>query len=364
MKRQIYYYLTLFLMAFSFFSDSFADVVQTDSTISIAAVGDVMMGASFPVDSSKTPPDATRFLPSRDGRDLFKEVTPALKSADITFCNLEGPLLDGGRPRKSCRNPESCYLFRTPTHYVNNLVAAGFDMASLANNHSRDFIEGLASTMTVLDRVGIAHSGKWGDLAKIEVKGRKVVMIAFAPYDGLYNLLEVKEAVKIIQELAQENDLIIVSLHGGAEGGRCTHVPDSMEVFFGEERGHLKQFARQVIDAGADLVIGHGPHVPRGLEFYKNRLIAYSLGNFCTYERFNLKGANGLTFILKVQLQADGAFDSGQVIACKQLEPGIPVLDPQNAVIPLLQKLSNADFGKTAAVIDLQGNIQQKREIH
>jgi len=363
MQRPFFYYMTLFLMSFSFFSHSIADVVPTDSTISIAAVGDVMMGASFPVDSSKTPPDATRFLPPRDGRDLFREVTPMLKSADIVFCNLEGPLLDGGRPRKTCRNPESCYLFRTPTHYVNNLVAAGFNMASLANNHSRDFIEGLASTMKVLDRAGITHSGQWGDLAKMTVKGRKVAMIAFAPYDGLYNLLEVKEALKIIQELAQENDLIIVSVHGGAEGGRCTHVPDSMEVFFGEERGHLKQFARQVIDAGADLVIGHGPHVPRGLEFYKDRLIAYSLGNFCTYERFNLKGANGLTLILKVELKADGSFASGQAIPCKQLDPGIPVPDLQKAVIPLLQRLSQADFGKSAAAIDADGNIQQKREI-
>lgn len=356
----------IFCLLFTIFVSlfSFLPIFATpgDSTITIAAVGDVMMGTSFPVDSTQTPPDTTRFLPPNDGKNLFKSVTLTLKSADIVFCNLEGPLLDGGTPRKNCKNPDYCYLFRTPTHYAQNLVTAGFNMVSLANNHSRDFKEGLSSTMALLDSNGISHSGKWGDLAAIEVKGQKVVMIAFAPYEGLYNLLNHEYAARKITRLERKYDIVIVSFHGGAEGSRYMHVPDSMEIYYGEERGHLRKFARDVIDAGADLVLGHGPHVPRGLEFYKNRLIAYSLGNFCTYERFNLQGANGLTFILKVELNKDGTFSSGQIVAGKQLDPGIPVPDPKKRVIWLLKKLSKEDFETTAATIDWQGRIKQKRE--
>lgn len=332
---------------------------QADSLITIAAVGDVMMGTSFPPDSSCTPPDTTRYLPPDGGKYLFNAVKNELKSADITFCNLEGGLLDGGIPRKECSNPQHCYLFRTPTAYVNNLVAAGFNLVSLANNHSRDFFGGIDTTMSVLDRVGIAHSGKLGDIAVMKKRDLTVAMIAFAPYDGLYDLLDPQFAAWRIAKLNRQYDIVIVSFHGGGEGSKHIHVPDSMEVYFGEERGHLRQFTHQMIEAGADLLLGHGPHVPRGIEIYQNRLIAYSLGNFCTYERFNLKGYNGLTFILKVSLNRRGEFQGGQVIPCKQIDPGIPLPDPEKKVIQLLRWLSKKDFPQTAAQIDPQGHISR-----
>ncbi len=324
--------------------------VQPDSNLTIMAVGDVMMGTAYP--------DNGIYLPPHHGKQLFAAVADTLKSADLTFCNLEGPLVDGGTPAKECKNPANCYIFRTPTRYIQNLVAAGFDLASVANNHARDFgMAGFQSTARVLDSVGIAHSGKIGDVASLKVKNKKIAMIAFAPYDGLNDLLNLTRAEGRIRLLKQEFDLVIVSFHGGAEGGRYLHVPDSMEVYFGEKRGYLRQFAHRVIDAGADLVLGHGPHVPRALEIYKKRLIAYSLGNFCTYGKFNLKGSNGLTYILAVNLKSDGQFQSGQIIPGLQIEPGIPKIDPTGQVIQLIKRLSNADFPKTAPIIDDSGKI-------
>lgn len=336
---------------------------STDSLITIAAVGDVMMGTSFPIDSSCTPPDTTKYLPPDDGKHLFTPIIDDLKAADVVFCNLEGALLDGGTPRKKCENPKYCYLFRTPTCYVQNLVAAGFNMASLANNHARDFHESMASTIQVLDRVGITHSGLPGDIARLTVKNHKIGMIAFAPYEGLYDFLETETAEKIVAKLAKKFDILLVSFHGGAEGAQYIHVPDSMEIYYGEERGHLRDYTHRMIDAGADLVLGHGPHVPRGLELYKNRLIAYSLGNFCTFERFSLKGPNGLAFILKADLKPSGEFVRGKIIACKQVDPGGPQPDSTQAVIRLLARLSKEDFPMSDAIIDSEGNISIKKRV-
>ena len=91
-------------------------------------------------------------------------------------------------------------------------------------------------------------------------------------------------------------------MQGGAEGSDKTHVTSGHEIFLGEDRGDLITFSHAVIDAGADVVFGHGPHVMRGMEFYKGRLIAYSLGNFCGYRVLGTAGFLGVGGVLKVTL--------------------------------------------------------------
>ena len=100
-----------------------------------------------------------------------------------------------------------------------------------------------------------------------------------------------------------------------------------------------------MIDAGADIVFGHGPHVPRGMEVYKDRLIAYSLGNFCTYKKFGLSGILGIAPILKVYVNDKGEYQKCEIISIKQIKGGIPVIDPSKAAEKLINNLSNDDFG-------------------
>jgi poly-gamma-glutamate capsule biosynthesis protein CapA/YwtB (metallophosphatase superfamily) len=152
-------------------------------------------------------------------------------------------------------------------------------------------------------------------------------------------------------------DLVVVSFHGGAEGTNAQHVPNNTEIFFGEARGNLRLFARTVIDAGADLVLGHGPHVMRGMEIYQGRLISYSLGNFATYGWFQLAGETALSEILEVKLAADGKFIGGKIHPVKQEGRGGPLLDPSKAAIPLLRNLSNADFAGSAPKIADDGTV-------
>ena len=316
----------------------------------ITAVGDVMLGTTFPDEST---------LPPNDGAGLLAEVTPFLKRGDIVYGNLEGPIVDGGESAK-CRGKKigTCFAFRVPTRYGKYLKDAGFTAMGLANNHAMDFgLEGRASSRQVLDAMQIAHTGEVGDIARLTVKGRKVTIIAFATYPGAYNFLDQDESLQTIRSLKAESDLVIVGFHGGAEGATHQHVLEGDETFLGEDRGDLRKFTHAAIDAGADLVLGSGPHVVRAMEIYQGKLIAYSLGNFATYGPFNLNAENGLSLVLEVHLAADGSFLRGKAYPVKQEKPGGPKLDAEMKILPVLRALSNTDFPQTAVVVGPQGEL-------
>jgi poly-gamma-glutamate capsule biosynthesis protein CapA/YwtB (metallophosphatase superfamily) len=197
------------------------------------------------------------------------------------------------------------------------LKDAGFDVLSLANNHAGDFGDnGRSSTRKVLDELGIKHAGSDKEkfsTAIVESKGKKVAFIGFAHNNISLNVNDLEAARNAVQAAVKKADIVVVSFHGGAEGTGNIHVPNQTEIFFGEARGNLRQFVRTVIDAGADLVLGHGPHVLRGMEIYKDRLAVYSLGNFATYGWFQLAGATAETLVLEVEMAADGKFIKGKI---------------------------------------------------
>lgn len=141
----------------------------------------------------------------------------------------------------------------------------------------------------VLTENGIHYSGPAGRVAYMKVDSRKIAIIAFAPYPQFFNLQDIPAARKTIRKLDEENDIVIVSKHIGSEGAGALRTRDVMEYLYDEPRGNPVAFAHAAVDAGADLIIGHGPHVPRAIELYNGRLIAYSLGN-CTNGYFNIKG--------------------------------------------------------------------------
>jgi hypothetical protein len=318
--------------------------------IVVTAVGDVMLGTTFPDEST---------LPPNDGADLLTEVTPFLKRGDVVYGNLEGPIVDGGDSAK-CHGKKigTCFAFRVPTRYGKYLKDAGFTVMGLANNHAMDFgLEGRASSRQVLDAMQIAHTGEVGDIARLTVKGRKITVIAFATYQGAFNFLDLDTSLETIRAAKAESNLVIVGFHGGAEGATHQHVLEGDETFLGEDRGDLRRFTHAAIDAGADLLLGSGPHVVRAMEIYKGKLIAYSLGNFATYGPFNLNAENGLTMVLEVRLATDGTFLRGQAYAVKQEKPGGPKLDPDKKILPVLRALSNADFPQTAIVVGPQGEL-------
>ena len=319
-------------------------------TLSIIGVGDIMMGTNYP---------ESWYLPPNRGADLFSEVDTILQNADITFGNLEGVILNKGGDAKYCKDPKVCYIFRSPEYLAHNLINAGFDVMSTANNHAGDFGNpGRKNTMKVLDSLGINHAGLLTNpYTTFEKDGMRYGFAAFAPNTGTVSINDIANAQKIVAHLDSISDVVIVSFHGGAEGSKYQHVTRKNEYFYGENRGNVYLFAHQVIDAGADIVFGHGPHVTRAVEVYKNKFISYSLGNFCTYARFNLRGDNGLAPIIKVFTDSRGDFIKAEVTPIIQLAPGGPSIDPQKRVITRLQQLTEKDFPEVKIKIDDSGII-------
>jgi poly-gamma-glutamate capsule biosynthesis protein CapA/YwtB (metallophosphatase superfamily) len=330
------------------------DTLLTQRRIVITGVGDIMLGSSFP---------SAGFLPPHDNAFLLlASVADTLASSDITFGNLEGSFLNRGDAAKKCKDTTVCYLFRMPEKYVSALTASGFDILSLANNHFGDFgIPARKRTREILDSVGIFYAGliehPWSIFRKDSLL---YGFCAFAPNAGTVNINDIARAGAIVRMLSDTCDIVIVSFHGGAEGSGYQHVPKNVEMFHSEFRGDVYDFAHTMIDNGADVVFGHGPHVTRAIEVYKNRFISYSLGNFCTYGRFNLAGPNGLAPIIKINVDTKGRFLSGRIIPVFQPWPGGVKIDSNRRVINKIRELTNEDFPGTPVTISDNGEITYK----
>jgi len=182
-------------------------------------------------------------------------------------------------------------------------------------------------------------------------------VLAYAVTKNSNMLLDYELAFTTVAEFAETHDIVVVSFHGGAEGADVTHLPFANEEYFDEPRGDVVWFARGVIDAGADLVIGHGPHVVRGMERYKDRLIAYSLGNFATYYGISVAGIKGIAPILTTTLDGDGKFIEGEIVSTIQLRPAGPSIDPKARALNLMRGLSIEDFGEPGLTFLPDGRV-------
>ncbi len=324
--------------------------IQHDS-LCIAAVGDIMLGTSYP-DSTTLPPDSAV--------NSFRAVKPHLKGADVVFGNLEGSLLDSGNAAHYKLHQRSkAFLFRMPTKYATVLKDAGFNVLSLANNHIGDFdVKGRKSTTKTLDSLGINYAGLLVQPSTVfESNGIKYGFCSFAPNANTVSIFDLKGAAKIIGELKQRCDVVIVSFHGGGEGVGYEHVPCMMESYISEKRGDVHAFAHNAIDAGADVIFGNGPHVNRAMEIYNNRLIAYSLGNFCTYRSVSVAGICGLAPLLKVYVNKQGEFLKGSIVSFRQAHDKGLVRDTLNKAAVKIKALTQSDFEGGGLRISDNGEI-------
>jgi capsule synthesis protein PGA_cap len=343
------------------------------ASVRLAMVGDINLGTA-------TLPDG---IPPDSGRGLLDAARPAL-SGDLVVGNFEGVLADTGTSdkcerlraaeppvrRKRARRPvvdtaavrPGCYAFRTPTALAPRLVEAGFTHLNLANNHANDYgPAGRESTDRLLDSLGLRLYGPLGRIAIDTVRrGDSVAtvgLIGFATYPFAYDLLDIPRSVAVVDSVRRLVDLLVVTFHGGAEGTRALHVPWVAESLGQEPRGELRQWAHAVVDAGADAVVGHGPHVLRGIELYRGRPIAYSLGNFLTYRGFNLSGPLGVTGVLQLELAPGEGLRRGRMVPMLQRPGEGPAPDPGGGALDLIRQLSAEDFPGTAARVTEDGAI-------
>lgn len=305
--------------------------------VSVAAVGDVAMGIT-----PELPPSPQTYLDPIAGELV----------GDVVFGNLEGTLTDVSEDVKCAgAEPGTCYAFRAPPEYAGYLSEAGFNAMSLANNHSYDFGEaGQQETIRALEGAGIKPVGVPGRIPVAEAGPTTVAFLGFASYDYTNSLTDLESARALIRQARKRSDVVVVAIHAGAEGSDATHVSGETEIYLGEDRGNSEAFAHMAVEAGADLVLGSGPHVLRGMEIYRDRLIAYSLGNFSGFHNFGLEGILGVTVVLHVTLGPDGAFRSGRIASARMVEAGQPVPDPEEAGADLIAQLSAEDFPPSRAI--------------
>lgn len=304
--------------------------------IMISAVGDVMMGTSYP-DQGMLPPD--------NGFGLFEPAKQWIQAADVRFANLEGTLFDG-EPQTDGKKPgPNRYLFKTPTMMGQRLIDAGFNVISLANNHIKDFGQaGVESTKSALATLGLQYSSKAGEVALLSAKGNKIALIATDFYVGKRSVVNPIAVYEEIRVLKKEGYIVLVSSHVGGEGSSRVSLEGS-EMYLGENRGDSVKFARSAIDAGADSVIMHGPHVPRAIELYNKKLIIYSLGNFLTGKGINTTGVAGQAPLIRYQINRDGEFIGGQIVSFIQKKsPHRIEVDQKSGALTTIYNMTKEQF--------------------
>jgi Bacterial capsule synthesis protein PGA_cap len=328
----------------------------------IVGVGDTMIGSDHPVEYLDP-----RVTENADPESIIgAELTGLFKSADVAFANFEGTIHSSTDGMKPCSNPKTCYVFRSPPFHAAFLKRAGFTIISNANNHSRDFGEAnRAVSYRNLTAAGFAVSGADTPDTRFGVQtlrdGKKAVLVAFGHNPGLMQVGDLTRVRSLVKEATTKGDIVIVSCHIGAEGKAASRVTRSTEMFLNEDRGNPFAFARTAVDAGADAVFCHGPHIPRAVEVYKDRFIAYSLGNFWTYGSFNLTGESGYAPIADIRVGVNGALLSARIVSARQTKPGSPKFDPTGAAANQIAMLTARDFPETGTSVSADGIVSWPR---
>ena len=321
-----------------------------DGVVTIAMNGDIMTGSILP----------SRDMPPNDGKDIFIDCDSIIRSADVACGNLEGVLADSGKTRK--RPGRLSFSFMMPTKSVNLLTAAGYDFMGIANNHINDFYPVcIQSTIKTLTDNGIGVAGTKDCETSIKViNGVKYGFCAFGHESYTLRTQDTVTVKRIIRKLRSECDIVIVCFHGGSEGLDQRHLPNGTEYFYGADRGNLRQFAHLCIDNGADIVYGHGPHVPRAMELYKGHLIAYSLGNFATPRGMKLHFQTAYAPLLVARLDGNGKFVDGKIHPFIQYRDKGPRHDLEGKVVSEIRSLTNDDIKDNKLNIADDGTITVK----
>ena len=320
-----------------------ASVTPSAHAVTIAWGGDVTLGSSYG-------------KPPARGWPQLAPVAPVLRSADLAAVNYEGTFAPGGASKCGGSDGGNCFAFQAPPANAGTLARAGVDIVNLANNHAFDFgPAGYRGTRAALDRAGVRATGAPGQIRLLRAGGVRVGFVGFSSYPWSAPLNDLRGVTRLVRAAGRMADVVVAFFHGGAEGSDKLHVPYGREYAFGEDRGHLRQFARRAVDAGADVVLGSGPHVLRGMQLYRGRLIAYSLGNLTGWKNFSTAGTLSYSAVLTVELSPKGRLTGGHVTSLRLNGIGVPRLDRTNGAARLMRRLSRSDFGERGVSFTRRG---------
>jgi hypothetical protein len=258
--------------------------------------------------------------------DFVKEKT---QTPDIMIGNFEATFALPDRLSKCSYIQSRCHAFRGDPNFAVSLADAGFNVISLVNNHALDFgPEGLTDTEDVLTRAGIDFISLNKPTLSLEKNGYKVGILGVSSTPPTRYILDYDYITRETEKLKENHDIVILIFHGGSEGSTKTAVTGEYEFLGTENRGNVEKVAHTAIDAGADIVLGSGPHVLRKMEYYKDGVIVYSAGNFVGgNEKLLTKGALGISGIFNIFVHDKGPRLRHSIDSILLTKEGVPYLD-------------------------------------
>jgi hypothetical protein len=334
--------------------------------VRVCAGGDVAMGTNLDTRWAQGRTDGgvpVRAVP--DPAQISSPLAGLFDGAALALVNVEGAIGAGAAPQKCARNSSLCYAIRQPPGTELALRAIAHPPAqvvgNVANNHAHDAgAAGFAETNRRLGAAGVAVTGA-DTLATpvIIAEGDTIGVLGFSPWSAA-TPLDLAAVRRHVSRAAAQYHRVIVTMHIGAEGPAARHTRAVEERFAGERRGNSIAFARAASESGASLVVGHGPHVLRGIEWVGRTLVAHSLGNLLTYGPFNLKEYNGRAAVLCATLGPDGSVSEAVIRSTRQRPPGLVSADPDGLGLRDLIELTAADFPRSGAVIGADGSVGRR----
>ena len=342
-----------------------SDVQEDSGSVRVCAGGDVTLGTNldtlWATRATKRLRKPVALYPPPDS--LLRPLTPLLEDADVVLLNIEGAIGSGKTKSKCGPKSTMCFAFRMPptaAPALRRVAPRAAVVGNVANNHAGDAgILGAIQTRVLLKRADVYVTGADSEPTLVPtVRGDTVAILGFGT-SGFPDARDLESVRRFVSRAAERFRRVIVTMHIGTEGAGAQRTSDTTEYLMDANRGNPVAFARTAVDAGATLVLGHGPHVVRAFEWRGDALIAYSLGNLLTYGPFSLREPNNRGAILCATLDPRGKPTDVVLRSTVQRPPGLVSADARHRAVTLADSLSAGDFGETAAEFRRDGSVIQ-----
>jgi hypothetical protein len=336
--------------------------------VRVCAGGDVTLGTNLDTAWSRVASARlrTRFRQRDDPAALLAPLRPLVSDAEVVLVNVESAIGEGPAPSKCSARSTNCFAFRAPpasAPALRALRASGTVVGNIANNHARDAgREGRDSTIAALERAGVVVTGADSIATPVRTRaGDTIGVLGFYTSDSTPDARDTAAVRRLVARAFDRYPAVIVTMHLGAEGREAQRTVDAGERYLGIERGNPVAFADAAVRGGAALVIGHGPHVVRAVEWReRGALIAYSLGNLVTYGPFRLREPANRGAVLCATLDQRGRPRDAELRATRQLAPGVMRTDRSARAAALVDSLGRLDFPATAARVRARGRLEAR----
>jgi hypothetical protein len=307
-----------------------------------------------------------RFRQRDDPASLAAPLRALIPDANVLLVNVESAIGAGPTPPKCGPRSTRCFAFRAPpgsARALRSLLPNGAVVGNVANNHARDAgSSGRDSTIAALARAGVLVTGADSFATAVPLpSGDTLGVLGFYTSDSTPDARDTAAVRRLVSRAADRYAAVIVTMHLGAEGREAQRTADAPERYLGIDRGNPVAFADAAVRGGASLVIGHGPHVLRAVEWpERGALIAYSLGNLLTYGPFRLHEPANRSALLCATLDATGRVREAELHPTMQLAPGVLRRDPTRRALALVDSLGRLDFPRTAAHVGADGRLRPR----